>query len=141
MKNLFLVSILLLSIVVFGQTVTIKNGGAIYRIKDINSKPYYVYEYGAILSPTEVNGEWITIIKKDTLYYMHTKDVEGKVNLKQKMHPIKIGMHFVDLVSTLGPADSSADYDSAYSYDKVLTYGGTYYVFKNDILIAINSYK
>jgi hypothetical protein len=132
MKKLALV-FLLLSIVSYSQGTTIKNGGAIYISKDATQDPFKVYEYGAILTAIESDGKWVTVSLKDINYYVLLTDIEGKPIFKRKTYPIKLGMHFTDLVSSLGTPNWEG-----YILDKhVLKYSQTTYWFKNDFLVLI----
>lgn len=124
---------LLLKVVCYGQGATIKNGGAIYTSKDATQEPFKVYEYGAILTAIESDGKWVTVSSKDINYYVLLTDIEGKPTFKRKTYPIKLGMHFTDLVSSLGIPNWEG-----YILDKhVLKYSQTTYWFKNDYLVLI----
>jgi hypothetical protein len=134
MKKIILaLAILLLTSVSYGQGTIIKNGGAIYTSKDTTQVPFKIYEYGAILTAIESDGKWVTVVLKDINYYVLLTDFEGKPIFKRKTYPIKLGMHFTDLVSSLGKPNWEG-----YIYDKhVLKYSQTSYWFKNDILVLI----
>lgn len=132
-KVISVLAILLLTIVSYGQGTIIKNGGTIYTSKDATQEPFKVYEYGAILTAIENDGKWVTVSLKDVNYYVLLTDIEGKPIFKRKIYPIKLGMHFTDLVSSLGTPNWEG-----YVLDKhILKYSQTTYWFKNDLLVLI----
>lgn len=132
-KVISVLAILLLTIVSYGQGTIIKNGGTIYTSKDATQEPFKVYKYGAILTAIESDGKWVTVSLKDINYYVLLTDIEGKPIFKRKTYPIKLGMHFTDLVSSLGTPNWEG-----YILDKhILKYSQTTYWFKNDLLVLI----
>lgn len=65
------------------------------------------------------------------MYYLLI--LKANLHLKKKIYPIKLGMHFTDLVSSLGTPNWEG-----YILDKhVLKYNQTTYWFVNDFLVLI----